>query len=374
MIEAFTIRHETTRTTAAIAGLPPAREWCPRPFIIPVFIPMSGCPHRCAFCNQTAITGKPPSPLSPAIVAASVQPFLPSLPQQKRPVQIAFYGGNFLGLPERTVRCLLAAAADFVKRHNGAGIRFSTRPDTISSKSLAVVGDYPVTTIELGLQSLDDRVLTLARRGHDAACTIAAARRVKAAGYELGLQMMTGLPGDTSGGALHTAREMVPLAPDFVRIYPTLVLEHSPLAGRFRAGTFAPASLEETITLVSHLFLVFSAAGIPVVRMGLQADEALLTPGRVLAGPFHPCLGELVYSRIFHALAAEALARHLDRPLAVAIRVHPRHLSRMIGAGRGNLRRLQARFNGGAIAVFGDPAVGPHHLEVDNTSSLVASS
>lgn len=374
MIEAFTIRHETTRTTAAIAGLPPAGEWRPRPFIIPVFIPMSGCPHRCAFCNQTAITGKPPSPLSPSIVAASVQPFLPWLPQQKRPVQIAFYGGNFLGLPERTVRSLLAAAADFVERHDGVGIRFSTRPDTISTQSLAVVGDYPVTTIELGLQSLDDRVLALVRRGHDAACTIAAARRVKAAGYELGLQMMTGLPGDSPGGALKTAREMVPLAPDFIRIYPTLVLEHSPLAGRFRAGTFAPASLEETITLVSRLFLVFSAAGIPVVRMGLQADEALSADGTVLAGPYHSALGERVHSRIFFQLATAALDGHPDLRPGVVVRVHPRHLSRMIGAGRGNLRRLQARFNGGVIAVFGDPAVGPHHLEVDNTSSLVASS
>lgn len=373
MHSAFVIRQAGGRTVAAIKGMPPGGRRLPHPTVIPVFIPMSGCRHHCVFCNQTVITGQPSATPSKDAVARTVEAFLPFVQHRRRPIQIAFFGGNFLGLPEPMVHALLSAAAAFVARGQAQGIRFSTRPDTISVERLAALQDFPVTTIEIGLQSLNDRVLTLVRRGHDAACTVEAARLVKAAGYELGLQMMTGLPGDTFQGALHTAESMLKLKPDFVRIYPTLVLAPSVLADQFRSGTYIPAGLGETVELVSRLFLLFTAADIRVIRMGLQADEALSSPGSVLAGPFHPALGEQVYSHIFFALAAAALDRQPDWPPGVTIRVHPRHLSRMIGAGRGNLRRLKTRFTLPAIAIRGDAAVGPHHLEVDKSPLDVAS-
>ena len=360
----FAMRHSAGRTTATVEGLAPGGRPGRRPCIIPIFLPMSGCAHRCAFCNQTAITGMRSAIPSAEGVARAIEAALPMMARPNRPVQIAFYGGNFLGLPGSIVDELLAAAALYVERGGAGGIRFSTRPDTITADRLAAVGRFPVTTIELGLQSLDDHVLALARRGHTATCTTNAARMVKSAGFELGLQMMTGLPGDSPRRALSTADRMVALAPDFVRIYPTLVLDRSPLAERYRRGTFAPPGLERTIALVSRLFLVFAAAGIPVIRMGLQADVSLAAEGTVLAGPYHPALGELVHSRIFLALASAALERYPCGAQPAVLRVHSRHLSRMIGAGRANLRRLRTRFPHRTITVCGDDDVGPHHLEV----------
>ena len=360
----FTIRPTAGRTTATVKGLAPGGRPGRRPCIIPIFLPMSGCEHRCAFCNQTAITGIRSTMPSADGVARTIQDLWPRRTPQDRPVQIAFYGGNFLGLPGPVVRDLLAAAAGPVAGGAAVGIRFSTRPDTITPDRLTAVGRFPVTTIELGLQSLDDHVLSLARRGHDAACTTKAARMIKAAGFELGLQMMTGLPGDSPRRALLTAEKMLALAPDFVRIYPTLVLDRSPLAKSYRRGAFAPPGLERTVGLVSRLYLVFAAAGIPVIRMGLQADASLAAEGTVLAGPYHPALGELVHNRIFLALASAALERHADGVPHATVRVHSRHLSRMIGAGRANLHRLRRRFPRRTITVCGDDRVGPHHLEV----------
>ena len=203
---------------ATIDGLPAGGQAGARPFIIPVFIPMSGCPHRCAFCNQTAITGVKPHAVSPSAVTHAIDTFLPFVRDRGRTVQIAFYGGNFLGLPERQLHDLLAIATAHVTHGDVASIRFSTRPDTITESRLAAIRDFPVHTIELGVQSMDDRVLARANRGHNAQCTLNAARMVASAGYALGLQMMTGLPGDTVQGALHTAECMLKLAPDLVRI------------------------------------------------------------------------------------------------------------------------------------------------------------
>ena len=373
MNEFFAIQHHTGRTTATINGFAPGGQKDVRPLIVPVFIPLSGCPHRCAFCNQTAITGVKPYRLSKSAIEQSIRTFLRFLQDRERPIQIAFYGGNFLGLPERQVRDLLETAAAYVARGDATSIRFSTRPDTITQSTLATLRDFPVAAIELGLQSMDDRVLALTRRGHDAKCTVNAAHMVKAAGYALGLQMMTGLPGDTARGAEQTAIKMISLEPDFVRIYPTLVLEHSPLAEQFRTGAFLPTTLEETIALVSRLFLIFTGSHVRVIRMGLQADDTLSSEGTVLAGPYHSAFGERVYSRVFYHLAEAALVRHPDRHHLLGIRVHPRHLSRMIGAGRENLHRLKAQFHIETLTIKPDTGITPHHLEVDNLPAPIAS-
>ncbi len=373
MHEPFTIRHDHGRTTATINGLVPGGREHVRPFIIPVFIPLSGCPHRCVFCDQIAITGVKPFVLSRSAIEQSIRRFLSFVRDPDRPVQIAFYGGNFLGLPERQVRDLLETASAHVARGDATNIRFSTRPDTISENTLAIIRDYPVTTIELGLQSMHDRVLARTRRGHNANCAVGAARMVKSAGYALGLQMMTGLPGDTPRGALQTAEKIVALEPDFVRIYPTLVLEHSPLAEWFRNGAFVPSTMEETIALVCRLFLIFTASRIRVIRMGLQADDALSSAGTILAGPYHPAFGERVYSRVFYRLAVAALVQHHGRHHALGIRVHPRHLSRMIGAGRENISCLKTRFKIENLSIRADTGITPHHLEVDNPTAPIAS-
>jgi len=371
MNEFFTIRHANRRTTAVINGLAPGGSVL-RPYIIPVFIPLAGCPHRCSFCNQTVITGADHRQPSPDLVETSVQTWRAWRRDRDRPVEIAFYGGNFLGLPVRQVANLLTAAQTAVRRGVAAGIRFSTRPDTITPESLGMVRDFPVTTIELGLQSMDDRVLSENGRGHTAACTTAAARQIKSAGHALGLQMMTGLPGDTAQGAVATAEAVIRMAPDAVRIYPTLVLQGSPLAQQFRRGDYCPMTLEETISLVSRLFLKFTSAGIPVIRMGLQAEDSLSTDDTILAGPYHPAFGEQVLSRIFGRLAAAALAEHPDRRSPVRLRVHPRHLSPMMGVGRRNLHQLQARFPTAPLTVRPDAGIAPHHLEVDNPPAPIA--
>ena len=372
MNDCFSIRHANGCTRATVKGLAPGNDIPIRPFIIPIFIPLAGCPHRCSFCDQAAITGVSPYRLSPAAVNQAMRTWLPRVRDRSRPVEMAFYGGNFLGLPIEQVRDLLAAAAAFVHCRDASGIRFSTRPDTISPETLHALRDFPVSAIELGLQSMDDRVLELNNRGHTAACTAAAAHRIKTAGYALGLQMMTGLPGDTLQGAEKTVDAMIQMKPDVVRIYPTLVLENSSLAQQYQSGSYRPMGLEETITLVSRLYLKFTSAGIRVIRMGLQADDALTSSDRVLGGPYHPALGELVCSRIFFRLAEAALAHHPDRRRPIILHVHPRHLSRMVGAGRQNLHHLSARFPSVTLMVRPTAAIGPHHLEVDNAPAAIA--
>jgi len=333
-----------------------------RPLIVPLFLPHAGCPHRCAFCNQHAVTGKKAAIPSARAMADEVERALSRAGTNRFPVQISFYGGNFLGLESGCITRLLDAAERFVQAGRVHGIRFSTRPDTVDDRSIERLRPYTVSTVEIGAQSMDDRVLEAAGRGHDAKATVEAVDRLRQHGLSTGIQLMVGLPGESEASSLETARRIAALSPDFVRIYPTLVLEGSPMSRWYRQGQYRPLALEEAVFRTARLFRIFLANGIPVIRMGLHADQALTAPGVLLAGPHHPAFGHLVLSRHFLETAADRLRSLHRRTRSVCFRVHPRSESRMRGLHGANLEQLQARFDLASIRIVPDAAVGEYDL------------
>ncbi len=283
-------------------------------------------------------------------------------------VEISFYGGNFLGLPAGSIRRLLDLANHYVQNGQADGIRFSTRPETIDAEHLELIRPYAVRTIELGVQSMNDHVLDLNQRGHAARDTIQAIAQLADHPYRLGLQMMVGLPGDTPRSAHHTANQLADFKPDFVRIYPTLVLEGSALADWYAQGRYTPMDLAQTVTLTKELYKIFQHRGIPVIRMGLQPTTELNSRTGVLAGPFHPAFGELVLSELW----LDMLTQHLiEKDLAgntVLLQVHPKHLSALKGHKSYNIKRLLETLDLAGIEVLSDPALPLNTVQVNNKS------
>ncbi|MGB2930181.1 MAG: radical SAM protein, partial [Desulfobacterales bacterium] len=314
------------------------------PFIIPIFLPNLGCPHQCAFCNQTSITGVTPDTISPDTLCLLINEFLEYKKTQRRSVQVSFYGGSFLGLKKDYIRILLDETTKFVKNKRIDSIRFSTRPDTISDKQLDIIKDYPVSTIEIGVQSMDNQVLAMAKRGHTALETEKAAALLKERNYDVGMQMMVGLPGDDETKSLFTAQRIASLSPDFVRIYPTVVLAHSRLAVWYRNGEYTPWSLSRCVALVKNLYLFFKSKKIQVIRMGLQASEDLAKDTTILAGPYHPAFGHMVHSEIFMDMAVSIIQAEKGSYDKITINVHPRSISKMRGLKNKNVESLKNKF------------------------------
>jgi len=335
-----------------------------RPLVVPVFLPHAGCPHRCLFCNQQAVTGGSDARPDPSRIRAHIDSFLSA--SRRRPlVEIAFFGGTFLGLPKTAVDRMLALAAEFVADGRADGIRFSTRPDTVDPRRIDWIRRYPVTTVELGVQSLDDRVLSECRRGHTPADAAAAIDRIRSVGCRIGMQLMIGLPGQGRASVLETASLAADLAPDFVRIYPTLVLEGSPLAERYRKGRFLPLSLEDAVEQAAAAYRLFAERGIPVVRMGLQPTADLESGGRILAGPYHPAFGEQVRSAALHEKLAQAMNRIRLRGKTVRITVHPTRESQLRGPGSHHLQRLAERFGAGKAVATKDVGLDPDAIRIE---------
>ncbi len=313
---------------------------------VALFVPHAGCPHQCSFCNQRHISGKS-NPLTKMDVQCACLRALETSRVEASFREIAFFGGSFTAIDRSQMIELLEAAYPFVENGSFSGIRVSTRPDAVDREILSILCRYGVSTVELGAQSMVDAVLAENRRGHTADDVRDASALIKECGLTLGLQMMTGLPYDTDDGALYTAREFATLSPDFVRIYPTLVIEHTPLSERFRAGVYTPQTLEQAVQLCARLLCFFEQEhNIPVIRLGLHSEKSV--EEHCLAGPFHPAFRECCESW----LLLQKMQAYFKSPCSGMVTVHPSMVSKVVGQKRENIRILAE--NGSRIRVVTD--------------------
>lgn len=267
------------------------------PFIIPIFLPQMGCPFRCLYCHQERISRRSQKGLDLNTFSSMVEAGLASKRKKKgQEIEIAFFGGTFTNLPGDYQDQLLEWGAGYISQKRVTSLRLSTRPDALSETKLDRLTAWGVKTIELGVQSLDDRVLRLSNRGHTAKDTLQALALLKQYPVKTGMQLMTGLPGDSAEGFFKTIEQVLDLKPDLVRIYPTLVFRDTVLAQWVEQGKYQPLSQEEAISLCALAVDRLESAGIRVIRVGLQHHPDI--EKGLLAGPFHPSFGDLVRKRI----------------------------------------------------------------------------
>lgn len=301
---------------------------------ISIFVPHSGCPHKCSFCDQNAITGKHSLP-SAADVTATVEKGLEYINDPKS-TEIAFFGGSFTAIDRAYMTELLDAAFPFVKSGRVKGIRVSTRPDAVDDEILDALESRGVCAVELGAQSMDNDVLEKNLRGHTAEQVESAAELIKSRGFELGLQMMTGLYASNREKDIKTAQRLAFLCPDTVRIYPAVTLENTLLCRLYKSGKYFPPSLDETVSLCAELLEFFEHRGIKVIKLGLHASKEV--ESSYAAGPYHPAFRELCEGKIYLKKAVAALGGQKgDFTLYVA----KSEISKMTGQSKCNLKELE---------------------------------
>ena len=305
---------------------------------IPVFIPHLGCPNQCVFCNQRSISEH--QDFCEEGIRDEIEQVLSTLHDGDE-AEIAFFGGSFTGI-DRALMCrLLDLAQDYVRAGRVQSIRLSTRPDYIDDEVLSILSRYSVKTIELGLQSMDDAVLSTCRRGHTAAQAERACCAVVSAGFSLVGQMMIGLPGATPESEIKTANKICELGASAARIYPTVVFYDTPLCEMAQHGLYAPLSVDETVKRTAPVLQIFRARALPCIRVGLCATESLTSPDAVYAGPNHPALGELILGECLYQGTKQAVLQAGLAGQSIILEVPPRELSATIGQHRCNIEKLQ---------------------------------
>lgn len=312
----------------------------PKRSIIPIFVPHLGCPQDCVFCNQRRISGEQ-EPATADKAIDIIEDALSFLPKDSKKT-VAFYGGSFTAIDPDIQESLLESVQPYIRDGKVSDIRLSTRPDAINDEILIRLKQYNVRTIELGVQSLDDEVLRLSKRGHNADDAIYAAKLVKSAGFELILQMMTGLPGDTREKSITTARTFCKLKPDGVRIYPTVIIRDTELFEKWLSGEYTEHTLDEATDLGAELLDIFERKGIPVVRFGLNPTEDL-SNGAAVGGAYHPALREIAESKRYLAFERTLITEN-DRGKEVHFLVPKGKISQASGQRRANIKAICDEF------------------------------
>lgn len=309
-------------------------------YTIPIFIPEKACPFRCVYCNQYHIADLI-KPMEPEAILTEVDRYLETIPKHavKR---IAFFGGSFTGMSMAEQERYLQVVFPYLERGDISGIQLSMRPDYINLEILQLLKNYGVSIIELGAQSLDDEVLHAAGRGHTAAEVQQASSLIIENGFQLGLQMMIGLPGDTFEKSIDTAKKIIEWGAHYTRIYPALVIRDTELEQMYLQKKYTPLTLDEAIHWCRSLMDLFTAQNITILRMGLHPSEGLLTGHNLVAGPFHVSFKELVQTAHWNSVL-EQETQNLGTQITV--KVNRKQLNSAVGYYGKNKKWLQQKYN-----------------------------
>ncbi len=332
--------------------------------IIPLFIPNQGCLYRCIFCRQETITNRPEGLPTPDDIGNAIDVAIRSKYfRSQRATEVAFYGGTFTSLPTASMVRLLAPVKPYLEKSIVQSIRLSTRPDALSAEKLDILDSFGVSTVELGAQSMNDKVLVLSNRGHTSRDTINAVKLLKEGGFKVGIQLMPGLPGDSKEAFMETVDRVIGLRPDMARLYPTLVLRGTALARWYEQGKYTPMGLDDAVTICKEACVRLENAGIPVIRIGLMSSPPLLKEGEIIAGPWHPALGFLVRS----AVHLEKLKPHLPtlrEPRNILLLAPREEIPLIRGHKNAGIRQIEAITGAVVKDIMPDDSIPPGGVSV----------
>ncbi|MCP5007901.1 MAG: radical SAM protein [Planctomycetes bacterium] len=325
---------------------------------IPIFIPELACPHQCVFCDQEKIVAKRSIP-QPADVKDIVERYLGTVPGD-RIINIAFFGGSFTGMRTDLQEQYLKEAFEYVKDKRVSGIRLSTRPDYISAEVLELLKNFGVTTIELGVQSTSREVLTKSGRGHTFEDVRNASNLICGNGFELGLQMMIGLPEDNYERAIQTANDIVSFGAGNTRIYPAVVVKGTVLEELFRNGKFTPLTVEQAVRWTKEIVRIFERNDVSIIRMGLHPSEELVVGKSLIAGPFHVSFKEMVMTEIWKEIIDNELNDINSKKIKITVSSSQIHYA----IGHRQTNKAQLKSKGYNVRFVDDAGFSKYQIDV----------
>ncbi|MBE6538438.1 MAG: radical SAM protein [Ruminococcaceae bacterium] len=312
---------------------------------IPIFIPHLGCPNNCVFCNQRSISGH--MSFDENTVPCEIERALSTIESMgdKRETEIAFFGGSFTGIDRTLMISLLETAYSYVKSGRARSIRLSTRPDYIDEEILEILKKYGVRTVELGLQSMSEKVLLASKRGHSREQAEKACILIKEYGFELIGQMMIGLPSSTVQDEIETAERICALGADGARVYPTVVFYDTELCDMAERGDYAPLTDEAAVLRTKNVLGIFDKHGVPCIRVGLCASENLSSDERVYGGANHSAIGELAMGELFYDKMCSLIENLPDEgEKNIVFYVPTGATSKAVGQKKKNINRIKDKY------------------------------
>jgi elongator complex protein 3 len=240
------------------------------------------CPGKCVYCPTSPEAPKSYTVESPAVLRARSCDFnakkqvevrlktLAEMGHAQDKVELIVMGGTFLSYPRAYQYQFIKSCYDALNgipsgrleearklnetaEHRCVGLCIETRPDFCGEEEINSMLDFGTTRVELGVQTLDDEIHCLTKRGHGVAEVIAATKTLRDYGFKVYYHWMPGLPGSTPEHDMELSRQLFGdehFRPDGLKLYPTLVVRGSELENWYRDNRYRPYGDEEMIDLL----------------------------------------------------------------------------------------------------------------------------
>lgn len=336
-------------------------------YIIPIFVPHLGCPNNCTFCNQKKISGQTKM-VTKQDVKDTIVYYLKNFKDDHKYVEVAFFGGSFTAIEKEKQEELLEAVQEYIENKKVHSIRVSTRPDCIDKDILKRLKKYHVKTIELGVQSTNNYILSRCKRGHTGEDVKKASKLIRRYGFVLGHQMMVGLPESTKQDEINTAKELIKLKPEIVRIYPVLVIKDTELDEEYQRGEYTPLTVGQAVERCKEIVDLFNRKKITVIRIGLQNTEEITDPSlkesSVVAGPYHPAFRQLVESSMWYDSIVNEIKKVNAKVKKVKIKANDKNVNNIIGHKKENITKLKEVYDVDVI-IEKDDNIKPGKFEME---------
>lgn len=336
-------------------------------YIIPIFVPHLGCPNNCTFCNQKKISGQTKM-VTKQDVKDTIEYYLKNFKDDHKYVEVAFFGGSFTAIEKEKQEELLEAVQEYIENKKVHSIRVSTRPDCIDKEILKRLKKYHVKTIELGVQSTNNYILSRCKRGHTGEDVKKASKLIRRYGFVLGHQMMVGLPESTKQDEINTAKELIKLKPEIVRIYPVLVIKDTELAEEYQRGEYTPLTVGQAVERCKEIVDLFNRKKITVIRIGLQSTEEITDPSlkesSVVVGPYHPAFRQLVESSMWYDSIVNEIKKVNAKVKKVKIKANDKNVNNIIGHKKENITKLKEVYDVDVI-IEKDDNIKPGKFEME---------
>lgn len=332
---------------------------------IPVFIPHLGCPNLCVFCNQRAISGACNIDESNILYEAekTVSDAIKTVSPEDE-VEIAFFGGSFTGIDRNLMISLLDMAQRYINGGFASYIRMSTRPDYIDDEVLTILSSYSVKYIELGVQSMNDRVLEKCKRGHTSKQSVEAINLIKNYGFLPVGQMMTGLPDSSISDEINTAGQIIKNGAVGTRIYPTMVFGKTELQFMSENGEYDVPSLENLVSRSASVLEYYLSSGVEVLKIGLHSGETLYGENGICTDNYHPAMGEMISSRVFYRRICQYLVGKETAGCDMILTVSKGFISKALGNGKENKEKLINRFGFSSVKVKENEGISEYGFNI----------
>lgn len=286
-----------------------------------------GCPHgRCTYCpggiefnTPNSYTGKEPSTINaiendydPKKQITTKIDKLIAYGHDPSKLELVIVGGTFLFMPkdyqENFIKSCYDALNGFdspsleeAKQNNeiseirNVGFTIETKPDYCKKEHVDMMLKYGITRVEIGVQSLQDRVYKIVNRGHSFQDVIDSFQISKDAGYKIVAHMMPGLPTMTPKDDIADFKRLFEdqnLKPDMLKIYPSLVIPNTEMYNQFQSGQYIPYSDQDMITVLTEVKKMVPRW---VRIMRVQRE---ISPSEIIAGPKSGNLRQIVLKNL----------------------------------------------------------------------------